>query len=331
MDVQDTTESSVTLQISNQKHVAMNFTSEELTLDIDDFSERIIEPAMAVLAAKVESDVLTNVYKDVYQQVNNVNSAATWNNIVSARKKLVDALCPTGNGLSFHMATQTNVDLADTLKGLFHDQTEIAKQYREGMIGRTGGFQFYENTHMPNHTAGTDASAYLTNGASQTGATLTVDTGSGTFKAGDIITVAGVNRVHPETKVDTGQLMQFTVTSDVAGSATSIPISPSITTSGAGQNVSNAAGDDKAITKVGGNADTYDVNLAFHRDAFAFVTADLIMPKGVDFGARESLDGISMRIVRQYDINNDNLPCRVDILYGYETIRAELACRVATN
>ena len=228
--------------------------------------------------------------------------------------------------------TQDNVDMVDALKGLFHDSTQVAKQYREGMIGRTAGFSFYENTLMPSQTTGSDASAYVTNDATaQTGSTLTVDTGTGTLKQGDIITIAGVNRVHPETKADTGQLMQFVVTADASANATSISISPAIVASGATQNVTNGAANNKAVTKVGGASAVHGVSLGFHKDAFAFATADLVMPKGVDFAARQVLDGISMRIVRQYDINNDNLPCRLDVLYGYKAIRPELACRWANN
>lgn len=334
MNVQDTSENYVSLQVNNQKHVAMNFTARDLTLDIDDFSERIIEPAMARLAAKVESDVLTNVYKEVYQQVNNVGSACTFNNVVTARKKLVDALAPIdvgGRNASFSMATQTNVDLVDSLKALFNDQKEISRQYLEGLIGRGGGFSFYENTHMPNHTSGTDASAHTVNGAGQTGSTVTVATGSGTFKKGDIVTFAGSFRVHPETKAASGQLMQFVVTADYAGGAGSLAVSPAITTSGARQNVTASPTNGGAVTKVGGNAATYDVNLAFHKDAFTFATADLTMPKNAHFAARETLDGLSLRVWQADDIINDAFPCRVDILYGYKTIRPELACRVATN
>lgn len=332
LDTQDTAETSVTLQVATQKGVDLNFSSEELTLDLDDFSERIIKPAMSVLAANIESDALS-MYKDVYQQVSNVDSAATFAGVVNVRKKLIDALTPQDD-LSMLLNTQDNVDLVDALKGLFHDGKEVAKQYREGAIGRTSGFMFYENTLMPHHTTGSDDATgdYLTNDATaQDGATLTVDTGAGTLKAGDIITIDGVFRVHPETKVSTGQLMQFVITADAGANATELAISPAIVASGAKQNVSNAAANDKAITKVGGASASHGISMGFHRDAFAFATADLVMPKGVDFASRQVLDGISMRIVRQYDINNDQFPCRLDVLYGHKAIRPELACRWANN
>lgn len=341
MDVNDTTESSVTLQVATQKGVDLNFTSADLTMDIDDFSERIIQPAMSVLAANIESTVLSNVYKDVYQEVSDVGAAVTFNDVLMARKKLVDALVPMDADMnSICLDTTANVDLVDALKGLFHDGKEVAKQYREGYIGRTSGFSFMENTLLPIHTTGTDDGTgdYLTNGAGQTGSTLTVNTGAGTFKQGDIIMVEDVYRVHPETKVSTGKLQQFVVTADVGTSATSIPISPAIVATGAKQNVNAAAATGKAIYKresdestAIGNAADYNISLAHHRDAFTFATADLVKPKGVDFCAREVMDGISLRVVRQYDINNDKLPCRLDVLFGYKTIRPELACRLGFN
>ena len=79
---------------------------------------------------------------------------------------------------------------------------------------------------------------------------------------------------------------------------------------------------------IAGTASTaVQTGLAFQKGAFAFATADLVMPEGVDWSAREVYDGLSMRIVRAYDINNDKFPCRLDILYGYQTLRAQLAAR----
>ena len=146
---------------------------------------------------------------------------------------------------------------------------------------------------------------------------------------GDVISFAGCNRVHPETKVSTGVLQQFVITANSGGSATSLAISPTLVASGATQNVTTTVADNSAVVKVGaGASETLDTSMVFHKNAFTFATADLVMPQGVDFSAREVLDGISMRIVRQYDITNDKFPCRVDVLYGYKAIRPSQACRI---
>lgn len=335
LSTQDTKERSTTLQINNQRGVDLNFSSNELTLSLDDFSSRIIEPAMSVLAANIEADALSMAL-DVYNNVNNIGSAVTFNKIMAARKVLNDNLAPMDANRAVILNTQDNLDLVDGLKGLFQDSNAIRQQYREGMMGRTGGFDFYENTLLGSQATGTAAATttYTVNGAVTTNGTsaVTVATGATTFKKGDIFTVAGCNRVHPETKADTGALQQFVVTEDYAGGAGSLKFSPAIYTSTGAQNVVAAGmANGAALTKIGSASGVYKPSLAFHKDAFTFATADLVMPNGVDFAAREVFDGISMRIVRLYDINNDAFPCRLDVLYGYKTLRAELACRILSN
>lgn len=330
LSAQNTTETSVTLQVSTQKGVDLNFTSTDLTLSLDDFSDRILKPAMSVLAANIESDMLQNVYKNVYQQVNNQGSAITFKKVLEGKKKLIDSLSPPD--LNLLLSTQDNIDLVDSLKGLFQDSKEIAKQYRDGLIGRTGGFDIWENTLMPTHSRGAANASYVCNtstGITSGTATITLSGGSGTIAAGDIFTIEGVFRVHPETKVSTGVLQQFVATAD---GTTSIVASPTPVTSGAAQNITVvSAGAGKVVTVAGTISTAHGVSMAFHKDAFAFATADLVMPKGVDFASRQVLDGVSMRIVRQYSISDDTFPCRLDVLYGYKTIRPELAARLANN
>jgi hypothetical protein len=336
LSTQATSEISTTLSVATQKGVDTTFSTSELTLSLQDFSERILEPAMTVLAANIEADAL-NMVKDVYQVVNNIGSAITLNKVLTARKLLTDALAPQSSR-SLLLNTQDNLDLVDGLKGLFQDSSTIAKQYREGMVGSTAGFgDIYENTLLASQTTGTALSAttYTVNGAVTTNGstTVTVAVGATTFKQGDVFTVAGCNRVHPETKVDTGVLQQFVVTADYVGGAGNLSFAPAIYTSGGRQNVT-AGGmpNGNAITKVGGASAVYKPSLAYHKDAFTFVTADLEdVSKYGAWGAREVMDGVSMRIARQYAIGTDTIPCRIDVLYGYKTIRAQLAARILSN
>lgn len=333
ISTQDTSESSTTLQVATQKGVDTTFTSAELTLSLDDFADRILEPAMAVLAANIEADAF-NMALDVYNNVNNIGSAVTLNKVLGARKVLTDNLVP-GDKRKLILNTQDNLDLVDGLKGLFQDSNEIAKQYREGLVGRTAGFgDIYENTLLPSQATGTSAAAtgYTVNGANQTGSGVIVATGANTFKKGDIVTFAGCNRVHPETKADTGVLQQFVVTADYAGGAGTLAISPAIVTSGGRQNVAASPTNGGAVAKVGGASAVYKPSLAFHQNAFTFATVDLEdVSKYGAWGAREVFDGISLRIARQYAINSDTIPCRIDVLYGYKTIRPEMACRILSN
>ena len=327
LSAQDTTESSVTLQVATQKGVDLNFTSVDLTLSLDDFSKRILDPAMSVLAANIEADALS-MYKDVYQSVWNGAAAATYNKALDARVILNRSLAPYADRTAL-MDSIAMADVVKDTKTLFQDDASIAKQYKEGYMGRAAGFDWAENTMMPSHTRSAANGAYLVNGASQTGATLTVDTGANAPSQGDVITIAGVYSVHPETKVSTGVLQQFVI--GASATTTSFPISPSIITSGATQNVSGSPADNAAVTFAGTASTAVQTSLLFQKGAFAFATADLVMPQGVDFASRQVLDGVSMRIVRAYDINNDKFPCRLDVLYGYKTLRAQLAARYHNN
>ena len=329
---QDVAESSTTLTVDTQKGVDFTFSSEELTMHIDEFKDRYLEPAMSVLAANIESDALS-MYKDVYNFYSGVGAANSFGNITQAQKLLTDSLAPYGDRSYLHNP-QSVVDMLADTKGLFQDSSSISKQYKDGQLGKIAGFEHYENTLMPVHATGTAAATtgYLVNGASQSGSSLTVDGGTTTFLKGDVITIAGVNRVHPETKANTGVLQQFVVTADSGSSATTLAVSPSITATGGRQNVSAVPADNAAISKVGGGASAdWQETLAFSKNAFAFATADLILPNGVDFAAREVSDGISMRIVRDYAISSDTMPCRIDVLYGYKAIRPQLAARVGIN
>jgi len=334
MSAQETDEQSTALSVSTQKHVGINFSTAELTLTLDDFSSRILEPAMAVLAASMEADAYS-MYKDVYQIVDSDAVALAFSDILKGRKALNDALAPMDNNRTALLSTTHAVKIVDALKTLQEDSGSLSKQYREGRMYRAAGFDFSESTHANDHTTGTAAktTGYVMNtstGLTSGSGTLTISGGSTTFLKGDVITIADVYRVHPETKVSTGALQQFVVTADSGASATSLSVSPAPVTSGARQNVSlTSPGASKALVKVGAGAnELLNSSMAYHRDAFAFASADLVMPKGIDFAAREVYDGISMRIVRQYDIVNDKLPCRVDVLYGYKAIRPQLACRI---
>lgn len=329
LSTQDTVETNTSLTVATQKGVDMNFTSVELTMSLDDFSKRVIEPAMAVLAASIEADALQNMVKDVYNVVNGAGSAITFKNVLNARKKLIDYLAPAGDR-SILLNTQDNVDLVDTLKGLFNNQADITKQNRDGYMGRTAGFDFAESTHFVSQARSSGA-GYLIASAGQTGSTIAVDTGTGVIYKGEVFTIAGVYAVHPETKIQQPWLQQFVVTEDFAGGTGNIKISPEIITSGARKSVSAEPADNAVIKIVGSPGIYYGQSLAYHKDAFAFATADLIMPKGVDMASRQNYDGISLRLVRQYDINNDKFPCRLDVLYGYKTIRPQLAARIFAN
>lgn len=346
MDTQDVVEQTQTLTVATQKGVDVNFSSAELTLSMDDFAERILTPAMTRLAAEVDATVIAGCYPYVYNLVNSTfGTVPTLADVLAARAKLNKGLAPTGNDRVMMVESlAANGILTDT-KALFNPASEISRQYEQALLGTIAGFKFYETEMTPTHTNGsrndttpvcaTNTSAF-TSGSNEI--VITAYTTGATFKAGDVFTVSGCYAVNPETKVKYAHLQQFSIIEDVSAiSATTVTVkvSPTPVTSGVRQNVSITTAATATIvnTTAGGSgvASTGYVNsLAYHKDAFTMVTADLEMPQGVDFAARKVIDNISMRIVRKYDIVNDKFPCRIDVLFGYKALRPGWACRVVS-
>jgi hypothetical protein len=307
----------------------MNFTSQELLLSIDDFASRILEPAMSVLAANIEADALS-MYKDVPYLYDGDAAALTFTSIATSRQMLTDQLAPSSQRTLLLNTTHSTKFQIDT-KGLFHSSEAITQQYRDGKVGQTQGFEnIFENNLLTPHQTGTCAktTSYTVNGATQSGSTITIQTGTNTLLKGDVVTFAGCNDVHPETKVSTGVLKKFVVTANLSA-AGALSIWPALTISGPRQNCSGYPTDSGAVVKVGaGASETLVQSLAYHKNAFAFVTADLPMPNGVDFASRQVVDGISVSLVRDFSISDRSVPCRLDVLYGYKAVRPQLAVRI---
>jgi hypothetical protein len=329
MSVKDVEEETQTLTVSTVKGVDFDFPVTDLTLTIDDFSGRYVEPAVARLVAELEADALS-MYKDIANIVDGDAAAFDFIHLSTAQEALNDNIAPPESRFALLSNKHVNKYNVAT-KGLFNPGGDISKQIRRGVITNVCDFDIMSSSHIGNHTTGTAAktTGYVTDNP-VVGAVLAVKTGTTTFFKGDIFTIADVFSVHPETKASTGVLKKFAVTADSGGSASSLAISPAIVATGAKQNVSAAAGDGKAIVKVGaGASELLNNSVAYHKDAFTFVTADLVdVSKFGAWGKREQLDGISMSIARQLDITNLTVPCRIDVLYGFKTIRPELAVRI---
>jgi len=338
LQVQDDNEQSTTLAVDSQKHIGVNFTSAELTMQLDDFAERVLKPRVSQLAAAIDADV-ANAYKQIYSSVGTPGTTpGTSLVLLQAQQKLNE----NAAGMNPRYATvnpAANAGLVEGMKGLFNPVDTISKQFKNGMMG-TGVLGFDEinmSQSIVNHTTGVTPTAPIVAAGStfSQGATsinITFTSGSPTFKVGDVFTIAGVFAVNPQTRQSTGALQQFTVTADVSvssGTSATLSVSPAIFTSAhALATVSAFPAASAALTFLGGSATGYAQNLVYHKDAITFATADLLLPQGVDMASRQVHNGISMRIVRQYDINNDRMPCRIDVLYGYKVIRPAMACRI---
>ena len=335
LQVQSDNEQFTTLTVSSQKHIGVNFTSAELTMQLDDFAERVLKPRVSQLASSVDADVATS-YKGIYNSVGSPGTTpATSLVLLQANQKLNEFATPMDQRYAT-VNPAANAGLVEGMKGLFNPTGTISRQFKNGMMGEgiLGLDEINMSQSISNHTNGDwGTTITVTSTVSTEGqATLPISfTGSSkTWNVGDVFTIAGVFAVNPQTRQSTGSLQQFTVTAVATGSSTAtLDISPALyTASNALATVDAFPQASAVVTMLGSAATAYPQNLIYHKDAISFATADLLLPQGVDMASRQVHNGISLRIVRQYDINNDRLPCRIDVLYGYAAIRPVTAVRL---
>ena len=339
LQAQDDNEQFTTLTVATQKHIGVNFTSAELTMQLDDFAERVLKPRVSQLASSVDADV-ANAYKNIYSTVGTPGSVPSTSLVLLQGQQKLNEYAVPMNDRYATVNPAANAGLVEGMKGLFNPVDTISRQFKNGMMGQ--GVLGYDEINMSQsiaqHTTGTrSASASLTVATTittegQSTIAINGDTGAATFNQGDVFTVAGVYAVNPQTRQSTGSLQQFVVTSTVAASSgnwASINVSPAMYTPANALATINAFPASGAVVTVVGAASTqYPQNLIYQKNAITLGTADLLLPQGVDMASRQVHNGISMRIVRQYDINNDRMPCRIDVLYGYSVIRAPMAVRM---
>ena len=334
LQVQDDNEQYTTLTVSSQKHIGVNFTTAELTMQMDDFAERVLKPRISQLASSIDADV-ANSYKYIGNSVGTPGTApATSLVLLQAQQKLNEAAA----SMAPRYATvnpAANAGLVEGMKGFFNPTDTISKQFKNGMMGT--GVLGYDEVNMSQSikqfTTGTRAATGNTTGAAVTveGSTsLTLTVGSGELLAvGDVFTIADCFAVNPQTRESTGSLFQFVVlaSSTVTTTAT-VTVAPIYSATNALATVLTLPATSKAVVFVGAASTSYPQNLIYHKDAITFATADLLLPQGVDMASRQVHNGISLRVIRQYDINNDRMPCRIDVLYGYSVIRPQMAVRM---
>lgn len=334
----DYTEQFVPLVIDQYRHVPAEFTNTELTLSLDNFSDRVVKPAMSQLASSVDAYV-AGLYAGVPNLVQ-ATAGLIYDNTLDAGAVLDDFLAPRDNERTVAVGARQQAAIIKDTKTLFQSSTSIADQYENGTMGRQGGFRFSLDTLIPTHTVGPLGGAPLVNGAAQTGSTLVTDgwtaAAAARLNKGDVFTMAGVFSVNPVTKASTGILQQFVVTADFsssAGGAGSVSIYPAIITSGVTQTVSASPADNVALTIVGTAATGYKQGLAFHKGAISLATIDQPLPKGVDMVARASSKqaGLSIRMLRQWDNRTNSMTCRFDILFGAVLLRPEHVVRIGTT
>jgi hypothetical protein len=360
LNVEDLNETSVPVTLSTQFHVDTQFTTQDLALSLDMFSDRILKPAVAAIANKIDFDGTTTATLNTANIVGTAGTPPTGLlTYLNAQAFLDSEGAPRDGKRTCVVEPFTSATIVDSLKGLFVPTSQISDQYTKGLMGRdSGGMNWKLDQNIVSQTFGnfttatvtasvatTTATGFLTSGwASQSTITLTAaNTGTVNLNAGDTFTIAGVFAVNPQNRqaYGTNKLRSFVVKSAVSvasGSSVSVTVSPAVITGGQFQNVTIPTTSATAAVaffgsqyNASGNGIVSPQNIVMHKNAYTLAMADLELPEGVHFAGRASDKeiGLSMRVVRQYTINNDSIPTRVDVLYGWAPLYQELACRVA--
>lgn len=345
---QDVEEANTPITIDKRKHVSWGFSTQDLTLSIEEYSERYIKPAMITLAQTMDADGAA-LYRQIWNSVGTPGTVpATYAAWAAASQRMTEMSVPNADRKAVATPAAFHATAA-TLTTLNMPQAAM-KAWESGEIGNLAGFQTFESVNLKNHTVGTKAGTPLVNGADQNvtyAASKTTNSqslitdgwtnSSAILKAGDVFTIAGVFAVNPVPgEGTTGKtvlpyLQQFVVLADISangsGQAT-ISIAPAIITSGPYQTVSAAPADNAAITVLGTASTAYPQNMTFHKNAIALVNCPLEMPDGASFKDQQNYEGLNVRVVKSYDIDSDVDVIRVDVLYGWKAIYPDLAARL---
>lgn len=345
LNIQDSEDQSIALTLDKHYHVGMAFSEKDRTLSIDRFRERYIDNAVIALANKIDSAFYADMYKQVFSAVGVPSASSLPNSLkpfLFAKAKMANLGAPKGV-YSAVVDPLVEATLVDGLKGLFQSSERIAEQYEQGEMGLAGGCSFRMSQNVAKHTVGdhegTPAidTTVTANGTATLHLDGTLGTVTGWAKKGDVIQIANVYSVNPQTKESTGELAQFVVTADTNSSANEIaalPISPAIYLTGPMKNVNRAPTDGDVVT-IFGHATSYanvvaPQNLVYHKSAFAFGSADFELPsEGVKAARAVDKDaGLSLTMTSQFDISNYRTIHRVDFLGGWKCVYPELAARV---
>jgi hypothetical protein len=341
---QDIIDNVVPITLTDQANIGLEFSTASLTMEVDNYREKVIAPAVDSLVNAVDYDGLSRMYLAVWNVVGTPGTTPTTNaTYLSAGVKLHNAAVPSEDRVAI-LSPDQHAQLANANLALFNPVGQISETYRRGQFGKEalGISEWFMDQNVATHITGPLGGTPTVNGANQTGASVITQAwtaaAANRLKQGDVVQFAGVYAVNPLNYQSTGLLQDFVVTADVdsdgAGAAT-IPISPSIIVTGALQTVTASPASGAAVT-IFGHASTYaskvsPQGLVYHPEAFALVMADLEMPGGVWVSERISNKalGIAIRFVKDYSIMTDQSPARVDILYGWKAVRPEMATRIA--
>ena len=339
-NVQEFTETAQTITVNSPYNVAVPFTAQDRLQNIAQIEQDIIEPAIATLVGKIEADAIADLTKQVPNVVGGGTYAAASGFAPSAltdmlgmgrARAMLNQNYAAPGDRAFVMDSWSSSDAVNGFKGLFSPEPQIAKQYREGYLGRLSGADFYENEKILTLTNPSDVAFAINAGTLTSGITeLTVNNGT-TPIVGTSFTVDAIYDVDPITKASTGKLKWFQV--QTGSTATLLKFLPAMNydTANPNQNCSGTPVTTAVITFHGSTSAAYKQALMFQKQAFTFVSAPLPKNASNDDCSVMTRDNLSIRVWTGSDIINDRSILRIDLLCGWKALRPEFACRVSST
>lgn len=338
------TDQTVQLSITDQSNIGFEYDTWAATMEVDDYMERYANPAVDQLINNIDFTGLQRMYKAVAKSVGTPGTVPAANATYTlAKTKLVEAAVPRPYK-AFLTADMHGV-IANANITLFNPSAQVSAFFRKGQFSgpALGIDEWYEDENIATHTVGALGGTPVSSAAGQDGDAIAISGATasvtGYWHEGDVVQFASVYEINPMSRQSTNRLKDFVVTEDVdtdgAGAAV-LPIAPAIVTQGPFRNVSNAVANNAAVTTFGHASTHAGANtrqgLVHHKEAFALVMADLVLPRGLWIAERISNKklGISIRMLKDHDIINDVSPARLDTAHGWGAIRQELACRVCS-
>lgn len=339
--LQDVVEEKVALTLDTQRVTGVSLTSAEIATDLGlkSWVKRILEPAVSGLVQETENDILGTAVDATFNSVGTAGSTVfDPNTCLSAVTLLDNMLAPMDDKRKGLLYPAANQSASNARKGLFQSSEAISKIYKLGYVGQADGLTYLRNNLLPTHTLGNDVTGVAVDDAATATAATTLHmdgftTTTGTITKGSVFTISDVNAVHPITKADLGYLQQFVATADGTADGSgdiTVAISPTIYSSASNglQNVSALPANDAAIVFVGAASTGYRQSLVYHPSAYRVAFAPLVKPDGVDMVGQETVDGVTVRVIRDYTVLTDKMIMRLDVLYGHKAVRPEWMCRI---
>ena len=304
--VQDITEGSATVKMDRFRDITANVTSKQMSLDIEDFSEQIIKPAMRSIAQAIDTDLLTVGVEKAGTKISATSNPTNLADIAALAKTLDLKKVPMSERrLILRPEHKYAYALTDNLsKVSYAGDSETLRRYEIGNVYNFDTFMSQNAPYCAATTSGSATSYKVTAAAGATSVSLSdLNTTSATIKSGDTFIIDGY---------------MYRFTEDKTGASSAI----------------SSINIDQPIHKTFTNEEATPIklphSLAFHKNGIALVHRPLALPMDGSRSAYErNSDGLSVRVVFDYNSTTKTDTVSFDILYGITALNSDMIVSLA--